>query len=260
MTFLRTLLATVVLCLVLPQITLAQSTSTANEQNEATEVPSPRAETADTADTADKETGTNEWWTLHPRPSDGWRLGLQSLVRIHMNSWAIPVAIVGGFGLTSAMVGVGMAISSPFNEPIPLILGLPTLGITAAMAGAAFPTLAAISRALDRIDDPTRLHQFLKRTRKTLGIISVVFGATGLAAGLLAPLTFGVSGIPSAALTTAGVMLGQASLTFLVFETKVGRFVSPRSSPNRFGQQTLPRRPAPPRLVSASPLSVRLIF
>lgn len=251
MTSLRLLLPALLLSLALPQVALGQATSEASAQDDARETSSP---------TADTKSQRSEWWTVHPRPSDGWRLGLQSEVRTHINSWAIPVAIVGGIGLTSTVLGAGMTIAAPFNDPIPLIIGLPTLGITAAMAGASFAPLASISRALDRFDDPTQLHQFLKRTRVTLGVISIVFGATGLVAGILTPLTFGISGIPSAALTAAGVMLGQASLTFLIFENKVRRFTSPQGAPGRFGQGALPRRPAPPRLVSASPLSVRLVF
>lgn len=153
-----------------------------------------------------------------------------------------------------------MSFAASFNEPIPLVLGLGTLGITAAIAAASFPTLASISRALERLDDPVHLHNFLKRTRRTLGIVSIVLGSGGLVAGLLGPFTFGITAIPSVALTTAGVMLGQAALTFLIFERKVSRFTTPQRSSGRFGQRALPRRPAPPRLVSASPLSVRLVF
>ncbi len=245
---LRMLLLSLLLGLSLPQIALGQVASDDSTQPDATKA-------------ADGEqAGQAEWWELHPRPSDGWRLGLQSEVRTHRNSWAIPVGVVGGIGATAAIIGVGMTLSDPFNEPVPLVIGLGSLGVTALMAGAAFPTLGSISRALDRFDDPARLHQFLKRTRRTLGIISVVFGATGLVAGLLTPFTFGLSAIPSAALTATGVMLGQASLTFLIFETKVGRFTTPHGSRGRFGQRALPRRPAPPRLVSANPLSVRLVF
>jgi hypothetical protein len=250
-TSLRLLLLSLLLGLGLPQAALGQAASEESAQDEGTEAPGPGANAVGEL---------SEWWELHPRPSDGWRLGIQLEVRRHRNSWVIPVGIVGTLGLTAVAIGAGMSIASPFNEPIPLVLGVGTLGITSAMAAASFPALASISRALERLDDPVRLHTFLKRTRRTLGIVSIVLGSAGLVSGLMAPFTFGLSAIPSVALTTAGVMLGQAALTFLIFERKVGHFTTTLDSSGRFGKRPLPRRPTPPRLVSASPLSVTLVF
>jgi hypothetical protein len=162
-------------------------------------------------------------------------------------------------GLSTLVVGAAQLSSGRFfGGAEPLFIGLVTLGLTACIAGGAFPALTSISRALRRFDDSTRLHGYLKRTRRSLGIASVVLGATGLVAGLMTPFTSGVSGVPSGIFTAAGVILGQASLTFLIFEMKVARFTNPESSPGRFGR--LPRNPAPPRIVALSPLGIQLAF
>ena len=252
MSALRILLLGFTITLALPQAAFGQDSAVGEEPSDAL------ASDADGSPAA-QSPAFQEWWELHPRPSDGWRLGLLSLARTHQNSWAIPVGIVGAMGLSTLIVGAGLLNSSAFfGGEEPLFIGLVTLGLTAAMAGGGFPALTSISRALRRFDDPTRLHGYLKRTRRSLGIASVVLGVSGLVAGLMAPFTFGVSGIPSAVLTSAGVMLGQASLTFLLFEMKVARFTNPESSLDRFGR--LPRNPAPPRIVALSPLGMRLAF
>jgi hypothetical protein len=98
----------------------------------------------------------------------------------------------------------------------------------------------------------------LKRTRLALGWTSLATGLSGLAFGLLAPLTFGLTFIPAAFLTAAGVMLGHASLSFLTFEIEVAHMVENPEPPSRFGR--LPRDPAPPRLVAASPLGLSFVF
>jgi len=241
MTVLRLLLLALLVSLALPANALAVAP------------PSSQDSASEASNTDDPQPAPpRAWWEENPRASDGWRLGLQSQVRTHMNSWAIPVAIVGGISVTIASVGFGRDND---DAGIPGLIGL---GTTACMAAAAFPTLRSISRALERYDDPAHLHRFLRRARIATGAVSLATGISGLVFGLLAPLTWGLTGFPSAILSATGVMLGHASLTLLVFELKVDHFVGGEKATDRFSR--LPRDPAPPRLVTASPLGLRFSF
>lgn len=208
----------------------------------------------------ESSTTLTPWWELHPKASDGWKFGLLHKADRHVRAWAIPVAIVGGIGLMNVGMGIGFEIvtNSFFGDPIILITGLFSVGISAAMAGAAFPSLSSIKRVIGRYDDPGKLQDRLRRTRVVLGGFSVGAGLCGLGLGLLTPLTFGITGIPAAILTAGGVMLGQASLTFLIFEQEVSRFVRHQEKIRRFSR--LPRNPAPPRLVAAGPMGLRFVF
>jgi len=254
------LLVGVLLALPLLQPVSALASTLESDRMEAGQDNSTADETPQETEDSASPTTVTPWWELHPKPSSGWKFGLLRQADRHARSWAIPVAIVGGIGLLNVGVGIGVEVlsNSFFGDPVFLVTGIGSVAVAAAMAGAAFPSLSSIKRVIGRYDDPGKLHQRLRRTRLVLGGISIGTGLCGLGLGLLAPLTFGITGIPAAILTAGGVMLGHASLTFLIFEQEVTRFVKEKGKLRRFSR--LPRNPAPPQLVEVSPMGLRFVF
>jgi hypothetical protein len=198
------------------------------------------------------------WWETHPDASDGWKFGLQRLADKHVRDWAVPVSILGGFGLGIFGTGIPLEFSSNFGDPLFLIVGLATLGVSGSIALGSFPCLTSIKRSIRDVDDPMLLHKRFRKMRTGFGWAALGAGIGGSVLGLLSPLSYGVAVIPAAFMALCAAVFGQVSLTFLAFEKKVTTFLEAKHRPGRFGQG--PHAPVRPQLIAASPLGLTLRF
>ena len=251
MNLVRLILALTLSFLVLPAGGFAAEPDTVktSEESDSTE-----------ADTAPSQTMTSSqltpWWEVYPDASDGWKFGLLRRADKGVRAWAIPVTILGGFGLATLGTGLAIELSDNFGDDIFLVTGLATMGVSASIALAAFPSLTSIKSRIRDFDDPVALHKRFRKMRVAFGWAALGTGIGGAVLGILTPLTFGIAVIPAAFMAVAAAIFGQVSLTFLVFEKKVETFVEAKDLPGRFGQG--PQAPMHPQVVAASPLG--LIF
>jgi MFS family permease len=168
------------------------------------------------------------------------------------------VTILGGFGLATFGTGLAIEFSENFGDPVFLLMGLATMGVSGSIALAAFPAFASVKNSIRDFNDPVALHKRFRKMRIAFGWAALGTAIGGAVLGILTPLTFGIAGIPAAFMAASAAIFGQVSLTFLVFEKKVETFVEAKDLPGRFGQG--PQAPMHPQVVAASPLGLVFRF